>query len=560
MDADEVFTLSTAEQLSRGGLWLAAGAVVGAAVTAGLVVAGVSLFGPAAPATAHEPPRLVEETATAGIDHVYDGEFSFFVGGGVAVFDCDADRKPDVYLAGGENPAALYRNESAIGGTLRFTDVTPDSAALTAVTGAYPIDIDGDAATDLAVMRVGENVMLRGMGDCTFARANEDWGLDGGDAWTVGFSAQWEQESSLPTLAFGNYATLDPSGTKATGCDDHILFRPEGDGYGLPTPLTPGWCTLSILFSDWDGSGHRDLRMTNDRHYYRDGQEQLWRIRPDQAPRLYREDEGWQPMQIWGMGIASHDLTGDGSPEVFLTSQGDNKLQTLTGPEGQPQYEDIAFELGATAHRPYVGDDTHPSTAWHPEFGDVNNDGFIDLFISKGNVEAQPDYAADDPNNLLMGSPDGFTEAAPEAGIADQARSRGAAVADLNLDGMLDLVVVERREPVKLWRNVGWGTAGDPAPMGHWLAVDLAQPGPNRDAIGSWIEVKVGDRVVRRELTIGGGHAGGQLGWLHVGLGSSDGAEVRVIWPGGGQGPWMPLDADRFAIIERGADQAVYPS
>ena len=69
--------------------------------------------------------------------------------------------------------------------------------------------------------------------------------------------------------------------------------------------------------------------MANDRHYYIDGGEQLWRIAPGEAPREYTEADGWRPLQIWGMGIASQDLTGDGRPEVFITSQGDNKLQTL---------------------------------------------------------------------------------------------------------------------------------------------------------------------------------------------------------------------------------------
>ena len=93
------------------------------------------------------------------------------------------------------------------------------------------------------------------------------------------------------------------------------------------------------------------------------------------------------------MGIASQDLTGDGHPEVFLTSQGDNKLQTLENGPAQPTYKDMALKAGVTAQRPYTGGDVLPSTAWHPEFEDVNNDGLVDLFVSKGNVEAQPDYA-----------------------------------------------------------------------------------------------------------------------------------------------------------------------
>jgi enediyne biosynthesis protein E4 len=69
---------------------------------------------------------------------------------------------------------------------------------------------------------------------------------------------------------------------------------------------------LSMLFSDWSRSGQRDLRMTNDRHYYRDGGDQLWRIAPGEPPRLYTEADGWRALRIWGMGIASEDVTGDG--------------------------------------------------------------------------------------------------------------------------------------------------------------------------------------------------------------------------------------------------------
>jgi enediyne biosynthesis protein E4 len=534
--------------------WLVAGLAAGALATVALALWVAGLFGEATPPAAGAP-RFVEETATAGVQHVYDGEFDFFVGGGVAVFDCDGDGRQDLYLAGGVNPAALYRNRSTTAGPLRFTAQVDPVTGLSEVTGAYPIDVDGDGVTDLAVLRHGENVMLRGVGDCRFERANETWGVDGGDDWTVAFSATWEDPDALPTLAFGNYLAAD--GQQTGRCADHVMFRPEGAIYGDRVTLTPGWCTLSILFSDWDRSGRRDLRMTNDRHYYRDGEEQLWRVDPGDPPRLWTHEEGWQPMQIWGMGIASQDLSGDGKPEVFLTSQGDNQLQQLVEGATGPEYGDIAFESGVTAHRPFVGDNVLPSTAWHAEFQDVNNDGYVDLLVTKGNVEAQPDFAAQDPSNLLLGGPDGtFVEGAEDAGILNFGRARGAALADFNLDGLLDLVVVNRREGARLWRNVGSGESAAASPMGGWVALRLEQPGANRDAIGAWVEVRARGRTIEREVTIGGGHAGGQLGWIHFGLGDAGEAEVRVRWPDGEVGTWTTVPADRFAVIERTSTEA----
>jgi len=482
------------------------------------------------------------------------GEFTFFVGGGVAVFDCDGDAMPDVYLAGGTNRASLYRNASTPGGELRFAADGDAATTLTGVTGAYPLDIDADGNTDLAVLRLGENVVLRGHGDCRFTRANEEWGIDGGEVWTAAFSATWEGDNALPTLAFGGYVAVDTGGNRTGGCSDNVLLRPDGMRYADPVPLTPSLCTLSMLFSDWSRTGQRDLRITNDRQYYRDGEEQLWRIADGEAPRLYTREEGWQELKVWGMGIASHDVTGDGLPEVYLTSMGDNKLQSLTAGAAQPRYGDIAFRSGVTAHRPYTGDNLRPSTAWHAEFQDVNNDGFVDLYVAKGNVDAMPEFAAADPNNLLLGQADAtFVEGAEAAGIVSFTTTRGAALADFNLDGMLDLIEVNRRENVAVWRNVGWGDAATPAPMGNWLGIRLEQDGSNRDAIGAWLEVRVGDRTTWKELTVGGGHAGGPLGWVHAGLGDADGAEVRVQWPDGEVGPWMEIDANKFVTIARGA-------
>jgi enediyne biosynthesis protein E4 len=502
------------------------------------------------------PPRYIEETASAGIDQLYEGG-DFFVGGGVAVFDCSGDATPEVFIAGGSRNSALFRNDSLVAGALHFTRVSAPETDLTEVTGAYPIDIDGDALTDLAVLRRGESVLLRGLGNCRFERANETWGFDTADAWSAAFSATWEAGAIMPTLAVGNYLSMDADPTAGRiSCADNELIRPVpgSDRYASATTLSPGWCALSMLFTDWDRSGRRDLRVSNDRHYYRDGEEQLWRMDAGQVPGLYTVDDGWVGMQIWGMGIASYDVTDDGYPEYYLTSQGDNKLQTLAAGPGQPRYADIALRRGVIATRPFAGDVTLPSTAWHPEFEDVNNDGLIDLFVAKGNVNLMPDFAQRDPSNLYLGQPDGtFREAADAAGILNFDRGRGAALADFNLDGLLDLIEVNYGAPVRLWRNVGSGDAGAPGPMGRWIEVQLIQPNPNHGGIGSWIEVRVGDRIQRREVTIGGGHAGGQLGWIHFGLGDAEVAEIRVQWPDGETDPWLSLDTNQFAVIERGA-------
>ena len=538
--------------------------MVGVALAAVLaIVMGAALVvlvvGPLSAGGALGAPRFVEETATAGLTHTYGGDDRFDVGGGVAVFDCDSDGRPDVYLAGGGEPAALFRNESPTGGALRFTEVASPVTDLTSVTGAYPIDIDNDGIVDLAVLRVGGSQLLRGRGDCRFEPANDAWGVSPTPAPTMAFSAEWEGRATLPTLAFGNY--VEPKADGSYSCPDNEVFRPGATDtrYGRSIPLSPGYCPLSMLFSDWDGSGRRDLRVSNDRQYYDNdvGGEQLWRFEPGQAPRAYQAADGWALLRLWGMGIASYDVTGDGYPEVYLTSQGANTLQTLVTGPSEPTYHDMALKSGIVATRPAVGDDPLPSTAWHPEFEDVNNDGLMDLFISKGNVNQIPDYAIKDPNNLFLGRADGmFIESAEAAGIVSFDRGRGAALADFNDDGLLDLVVANLAAPARVWRNVGAGSADAPAPMGDWLAVRLSQPGANRDAIGAVLETRTPDATSRREIVIGGGHGGGQLGWTHVGLGKADRADVRVTWPDGEVGPWMTTAANGFVEIDRGAATA----
>lgn len=490
-------------------------------------------------------PAFTDETATAGLNTVFDGDWEYMVGGGVASFDCSGDGFPELFLSGGEGPSALYLNRSTVGGALAFE--ATDAISLDAVLGAYPLDIDSDGRMDLVLLRQGENRLMRGLGECRFEVANEAWGFEGGDAWSTAFAAIWERDQTWPTLAIGNYLDRKEEAFPWGSCTDNWLHRPDGDGFAAPLPLKPSFCTLSMIFTDWNRSGSPSLRLSNDREYYKGGQEQLWHLKPGHPPALYDEAEGWKRLRIWGMGIASADVNLDGYPDYFLTSMADNKLQVLKdAASGLPDYADIAFKSGVTAHRPYTGGDLKPSTAWHAQFADVNNDGRSDLFVAKGNVAKMPDFAARDPNNLLLGQEDGtFVEAGDRAGVASLGIARGAQVVDLNLDGKLDIVVVNRWTRAEVWRQTG-----DLAET--WLQVRLAQDGTNPDAIGAVIEIRRGDKVERTEITSGGGHASGSLGWLHFGLGTAKLAELRVIWPDGTEGAWQTLPTGSFQILRPG--------
>ena len=492
------------------------------------------------PTLARSDVSFMESSNAIPIHQSYEGDWNHFVGGGVASFDCNNDGFPDLYVAGGTSPSRLFVNTSARGGKITFRQ--GDIESLTDVTGAYPIDVDGDGILDLIVLRDGGNVLLRGVGNCKFTRAPDEWHFTSGTEWSTSFSATFERGQSWPTLAIGNYVDEKNPNGPFEACDRNYLMRPKGRAFDDRVALEPGFCALSMLFSDWKRVGKPDLRISNDRQYYvSKGREQMWHLDP---LREYTEAEGWPTLHIWGMGIASRDINGDGLPEIMLTSMGDQLLQINLG---GGKMKAAPYSIGTYATKPYKGDDGRPSTGWHAEFGDINNDGRDDLFIAKGNVDQMPSNAIHDPNNLLIQKPDGtFVEKGDVAGIGTTERSRGAAVTDLNLDGKLDLVVVNRRAQMEVWQNTT-------EPSGHYLSIDLRQQGANSYAIGAIAEVRLPDgRILTQEHTLGGGHASGDAGPLHFGLGDAKMVGIRITWPWSTPSDWTLISADQVVRISPG--------
>ena len=143
-----------------------------------------------------------------------------------------------------------------------------------------------------------------------------------------------------------------------------------------------------------------------------------------------------------------------------------------------------------------------------------------------------------------------FHEVADSAGVATTERSRGAGVVDLDNDGRLDIVVVNRRAGLEVYQNTTPDT-------GNWVSIAPRQAGPNTYAIGSWIEVRnAPNRLQTKEVTIGGGHASGTSGPAQFGLGSHVSAEFRILWPDGAASSWTKIDTNRRASVWRsGTDE-----
>ena len=226
--------------------------------------------------------------------------------------------------------------------------------------------------------------------------------------------------------------------------------------------------------------------------------------------------------EIWGMGIASHDLTGDGLPEVFLTSQGDNKLQTLPTAPAQPPTRTSPSSVGLrrTGPIPATTRTRRPPGTPVRTISTTTADRSLRVQGKRRSAarlrRTRPEQPVARPARWHI------RRGGPRAGLVDFARGRGAALVDLDLDGMLDLVEVVRREPVRVWHNVGWATRRHPAD-GKLGPTARRAARTKRRCHRGLCHSAAGGLTIERGSTVGGGHAGGQLGWLHFGLGDAEG-------------------------------------
>ena len=172
---------------------------------------------------------------------------------------------------------------------------------------------------------------------------------------------------------------------------------------------------------------------------------------------------------------------------------------------------------------------------------DVNNDG-LDRPVRRPRAMSRPcptSRLAIQAISCWAGRTAQFVEQAPAAGIEDFARARGAAVVDLNADGLLDIVVVVRRENVRLWRNLGAGTAETLGAMGNWLSSEARDDGAKsrRDRLVDRGSDAATERRPARSRSVAATSAGETRSHAFRSRAPRRAREIRVTWPDGEVGP-----------------------
>ena len=534
--------------------------------------------------TSRAVPQLVDITAQTKIHfaHLSAPQKKYIVesmSGGVLVIDYDRDGWPDLYfpnaptvemaVKGQQARSALYHNNHD--GT--FTDVT-DKAGVAlpgfAMGGAVG-DYDNDGWPDLYITCLGKNVLYRNNGDGTFTDVAEHAGVTAGH-WSTGAAfGDYDGDGLLDLMVtryvdfsltdlpgFGSsptckYRGIDvqcgPRGLKGSG---DFLFHNNGDGTFSDVSTSagvsdaPGYFGLGVVWSDFNNTGRPDMYVADDstpNYLYRnDGHGKFTDFSFESGTAVSGDGS-----EQGSMGVTVGDYNHTGLFSIYVTNFADED-NALYKNNGKWDFSDVSYDAGvALASLPWV--------KWGTAFVDLDNDGWEDLIAVNGQVYPQVDELPSgaryrQPKNLFMNSANGtFCDAGQSAGAAlQQPRvSRGLAVADLDNDGNVDVIVGDLDGAPMILHNAGISGR-------HWVSFELAGTKSNRLAIGARITLTSGGMTQTDEIRSGGSYLSQNDLRVHFGLGSAAKIDsLQVRWPSGHVDSISSLPADHFYAILEGA-------
>ncbi len=194
-----------------------------------------------------------------------------------------------------------------------------------------------------------------------------------------------------------------------------------------------------------------------------------------------------------------------------------------------------------------------PMSGYSPNIADFDNDGWKDIFVSRGHVQSllsAPNLTIEQPNTVFrnLGGMK-FAALTAEAGLTAQpaSRHRGAAVGDLNGDGKLDVVVNAINAPAEVWINQSPGNS-------HWIEFKLQGTKSNRDGIGARIKVVTKSGAQYNHMSTSSGYASSSAGPVHFGPGANAAADtVEIHWPSGIVQQMHDVAGDRVVVVKEAA-------
>jgi enediyne biosynthesis protein E4 len=514
------------------------------------------------------------------VSHISSREKHYVVesmSGGVGLFDCDNDGRLDIvmvngstvdrYKEGGDLLVTLWHQ----GADSKFTDIT-EKAGLTRKgwgMGVAVADFDNDGNLDLFVTSYGGNALYRNKGNCTFEDVTDKAGVRGGGFSTGAAWADYDRDGNVD-LFVSRYVHVDMNNLPAFGStrfcqfkgvpvqcgpwgmegETDLLYHNRGDGTFEEVSKKAGvddpekYYGLGATWGDYDNDGWPDLFVADDatpNHLYHNNHDGTFN---DDAMvgGIALNSEG---QALGSMGVSWGDYDHSGRLSMFITEFADqpNTLYRNQGPHG---FEDFAMQSR-------LGQPSLPLVGWGTTFFDMDNDGWLDLFVANGHVYPQMDTvkgsaAYAEPmllhRNLRNGT---FEDVSKEAGIADMPLKsrRGAAFGDIFNNGNIDIVVLNVGEPPSLLLNTNKAS-------NHRVAFHLAGTKSNRAAIGARVTIHAGGIAQFDEVRGGGSYLSQNDLRIHFGLGASakiDSVEVR--WPTGKTETFKDVAADRiYTIIE----------
>lgn len=513
-------------------------------------------------------PVLTDITRQGGITFVHsigDDRLSNIVestGAGVAFFDYDGDGDPDIYLVNGSylkeinHPRgrkragkwtnALYRNN----GDGTFTDVTVQAGVGDRGygMGCLSADYDNDGDADLFLTNYGPNVLYRNNGNGTFTNVTRQAGLED-DSWSTGCTFLDYDGDGYLDLYVGNYLMFDPGykhffaaeafpGPLSYKGRADVLYRNLGNGTFKDVTRKAGLFNsngraMGVASCDLDDDGIMDIFVANDameNYFYRGSPSGIFK----EIALLSGTGYGQNGDATSAMGPEFGDFDGDGRLDILVP---DMAYSCLYRSSGSGIYTEKSAQTGiAVACGQY--------TSWSGNFFDFDNDGFLDIYISNGDS-----HHLEPEEDLLLRNISGkvFQDISAKIGSDFQSKfvGRGSAVADIDNDGDLDILILNLNDRPRLLRNDGGNRS-------HWLMIKLVGTRCNRDAVGARVRLTTDGTTRTRFVVSSSGYLSQSGSRIHFGLGKKKKVDkIEIRWPGGDLQVVEDITANQFLKISQ---------